>query len=143
AAADKFPLGLDRHRAETQMLGHLFNQWEIHHETELATELAVTGFLWIIEDFQVGRACVKTAESDRIRGQHTLGLLDRCASTQIHRDQDLLLDLLEKFRDGFPVGDLFHSVLRYSRSQMISSRKGGTLFSASRSFASKARIKPG
>ncbi len=101
---DEFPLRLECRVFDPQMLGHGLDQRKVDHETVLTSELAVAGFLRIVENFHVPSAGIEDAETDRIGSQEPLRLFQSREGADVDRHQDFLVDGLEKFDDCFPIG---------------------------------------
>ena len=107
AAPHEFTLAFDGHGAGLDLLGDRFGQCKVDHETLLTAELAGAGLLRIVQHIHIRRACVETAEPDRIGSQQTLRVFDRGVGPHIDGDYHLLIDTLEELRDRLSVRDFF------------------------------------
>src|SRR5262249_29872980 len=108
--------------------GDHLSEGEIDHEALLPAELTGAGFVGIVQDLEVCRAGVETAEPDGAGREKTFRLLDTCVRSDVHRDDHLVVDPTKKLRNCFPVWHIlpFHSAVFPLPHQIV--EEGGELF---------------
>src|SRR5215813_2074818 len=102
-SADELPLALDRDDSRLHLLDDRVSEGEIDHEALLPAELTGAGLVGIVQDLEVFRTRVETAEPDGAGTEKTFRLLDTRVRSNIHRYDHLVVDPAKKFRNCFPV----------------------------------------